>query len=96
MQRLCVCGKPVEAGMRLCEECYVAYGRDSAKWPEWVKFLTNDIQRETRYESRHRDMVIDDDVFVSPNARANLNAAKQYPNMDFEEFREFLHETGTE
>ena len=96
MRRICVCGKPVESGMRLCKECHAKYGNDSSKWPNWVKFLINDIQRETRYEGRHRDAVICDDLFITPNARANLQLAKQFPNMDFEEFKEFLHDTGNE
>ena len=96
MNRLCVCGKLIKNGMRLCPACYKEYGTNSAKWPEWVQFLVGDIKREMRYESKHRDEVICDDVFMTPQARANLQMAKQFPNMEFEEFREYLHDTGNE
>jgi hypothetical protein len=86
MQRTCVCGKPIANNMRLCKNCYLKYGSDSSEWPEWVKFMVNDIKREVRYEERHKDNIFIDEYFVSPEARRNLTKAKRNPEMDFEDF----------
>ncbi len=96
MQKTCVCGKLIPNGIALCKDCREQYGSDSKTWPDWVKFLVADTHRVYRYEGRHRDEAICDDVFITPKARVNLQMAKQFPNMELEEFREYLHDTGNE
>ena len=53
--KLCaVCGekrKPWRLKYDLCDDCYKEYGKDRTTWPEWVRFLVNDFQRQ-RYRRR--------------------------------------------
>lgn len=51
MQRLCVCGKPLNGRRHLCPECASIYGNRS-DWPEWLRFWINDTEREIRYERK--------------------------------------------
>lgn len=56
MERLCPCGKQIRANWRLCSECVEIYGIDSQEWPEWLRWMVSDIQREIDYE-RNRNYV---------------------------------------
>ena len=46
MQRRCACGKPIRGKAHLCAACLSIYGSDRAEWPEWLKFMVNDLERE--------------------------------------------------
>jgi len=52
MQRRCVCGKPIKGKTHLCADCLEIYGTDRTDWPEWLKFLVNDLDREYAAEKR--------------------------------------------
>lgn len=53
MQKRCViCGKVITNGFDLCESCLQEYGRDKSQYPEWLKFLIADTNRERRQERR--------------------------------------------
>ena len=53
MQNRCViCGKVITNGFNLCESCLREYGRDKSRYPEWLKFLIADTNREVRQERR--------------------------------------------
>ena len=50
MERLCPCGKKIPAKWRLCRECVEIYGTAPSEWPEWLRWMVSDIQREIDYE----------------------------------------------
>ena len=50
MERQCVCGQRITGRNHLCKECLVIYGTNRAEWPEWLKFLVNDIDREQKQD----------------------------------------------
>jgi len=53
MQKHCViCGKVITNGFDLCESCLQEYGRNKSQYPEWLKFLIADTNREIRQERR--------------------------------------------
>ena len=53
MQNRCViCGKVITNGFNLCESCLREYGLDKSQYPEWLKFLIADTNREIRQERR--------------------------------------------
>lgn len=56
MERLCPCGKKIPSKWRLCRECAEIYGVDSKEWPEWLRWMVADIQREIDYE-RNRNYI---------------------------------------
>lgn len=44
------CGKSITWRFAICSECEQEYGSKPEEWPEWLRFLWNDIQRERRQE----------------------------------------------
>ena len=46
MKKRCVCGKAIPYKWSLCARCSNIHGMDRDKWPEWLTFQVNDIQRE--------------------------------------------------
>lgn len=48
----CICQKIITNGFDLCESCLNEYGRDKTQYPEWLKFLIADNNREMRQERR--------------------------------------------
>ena len=50
MHHKCVCARNIIGNNELCNECLAIYGAHRAEWPEWLKFLVNDIKRELRRE----------------------------------------------
>ncbi len=52
MQRRCACGKPIKGKVHLCVACLEIYGSDRAEWPEWLKFMVNDLEREYASDRR--------------------------------------------
>jgi hypothetical protein len=62
----CCCDSPIGTKGHLCTDCLAEYGKDRTKWPEWLRFLVHDVQREAAYESRHRELYLpDDELFPS-------------------------------
>lgn len=51
MRKTCVCGKCITRG-DLCNICLNIYGANRSEWPEWLKFLVNDMRKELRRERR--------------------------------------------
>ncbi len=46
MNKRCVCGKRIPFRWSLCARCSNIHGMDRDKWPQWLAFQVNDIQRE--------------------------------------------------
>ena len=61
MQRYCVCGMPIPMDWTLCPECLEVYGDDVEEWPEWLRWLTADIQRELDWDRNHDELPLPDD-----------------------------------
>ena len=64
MQRYCVCGKMIAGRRKLCPECASIYG-SWGEYPEWLKFMLADMEREYRMEereARHSEFSLDDDT----------------------------------
>jgi len=57
MMRNCVCGKTITLNSRLCSECAEIYGLEPNEWPEWLRWMLSDIQRDVQYEHTHNDHV---------------------------------------
>src|SRR3990172_3937017 len=51
-QRECPCGRLITGKRELCRECVDVYGDERDEWPEWLRFLVNDLQRELKSELR--------------------------------------------
>jgi hypothetical protein len=47
------CGTTITNKFAICIQCEQSYGSRPADWPEWLRFLWNDIQRERRRNKRH-------------------------------------------
>ena len=52
MHRRCACGKPIIGKVHLCSACLEIYGENRAEWPEWLKFMVNDLEREYTADKR--------------------------------------------
>ena len=52
MIRCCPCGQPIRGKAHLCVTCLEIYGAIRADWPEWLKYMVNDMEREYSYERR--------------------------------------------
>ncbi len=61
MEKRCICGKHVLPHHNLCKECFDIYGARK-EWPEWLKWLVSDVQREWSYENRHHDLEFFDET----------------------------------
>jgi len=46
------CGRVVTWQFALCKDCEKIYGSSAYMWPEWLRFLWADIQRERRRQHR--------------------------------------------
>ena len=46
------CGRWITYRFAICAECEGRYGRSARKWPDWLRFLWNDTQRERRRNKR--------------------------------------------
>jgi hypothetical protein len=87
--RRCVCGKPIRLRDPLCKSCRELYGSKAREWPDWVKFLVSDEQREIdRMRMHDYDRQLDDEVSlpISDVAEHNLARARSFPEMSFDEF----------
>lgn len=77
MNRQCVCGKPIKINKRLCPECIAIYGTDPDEWPEWLRWLVGDIQRDIQYDYSHNDHV-SIDTGVTYDSSGNMKAKPKF------------------
>lgn len=47
------CGKWITYRFAICTDCETLYGNKARFWPDWLRFLWNDIQRERRANTRN-------------------------------------------
>lgn len=53
------CLKQKSPRFALCAACFEEYGRDIAKWPEWLRFLVRDNDRIKYAEQVQREYEVD-------------------------------------
>ena len=75
MERMCPCGKQVLPNRRLCQECGDIYGFNSAEWPEWLRFLVSDTQRQLDFDLKHNHLRLDD---IEPNGSGGYRAKREF------------------
>ena len=46
------CTKWITYRFAICAKCEERYGKSARKWPKWLRFLWNDIQRNRRRNKR--------------------------------------------
>ncbi len=46
------CGRWITYRFAICAECEKRYGNRAVGWPDWLRFLWNDIQRDRRRNKR--------------------------------------------
>lgn len=46
------CTKWITYRFAICANCEKRYGRSARNWPDWLRFLWNDIQRNRRRNKR--------------------------------------------
>lgn len=49
------CSNWITYRFAICAECEQKYGRSAKEWPDWLRFLWNDIQKERRRTKRIRE-----------------------------------------
>ena len=49
------CSNWITYRFAICADCEQKYGRSAKEWPDWLRFLWNDIQKERRRAKRIRD-----------------------------------------
>ena len=74
MERMCPCGKQVLPNRRLCQECGDIYGFNSAEWPEWLRFLVSDTQRQLDFDLKHNHLRLDD---IEPNGSGGYRPKRE-------------------
>ena len=87
--RHCYCGKVIRLRDSLCKDCRLQFGSDSSKWPEDVKFIVADEQKELDRSRLHDfDYPFFDETFIpiSQDSTINFKKATRNPEMDFEDF----------
>ena len=55
------CGKVITWSFALCSECEQIYGNSPYNWPDWLRYLWQDIQRERRRVKRQAENEINYD-----------------------------------
>jgi hypothetical protein len=48
------CSQWITYRFAICSKCEKTYGKSARKWPEWLRFLWNDTQRERRRNKKVR------------------------------------------
>jgi hypothetical protein len=56
----CVCGADIPLNRSLCADCLQRYGRRASEWPDWVRWLVRDRQRELDADRYHDELALDD------------------------------------
>ena len=55
------CGQWITYRFAICATCEQEYGRSAKNWPDWLRFLWNDTQRERR---RHKKINTNEITFA--------------------------------
>lgn len=76
MTRYCPCGRVVSVNRGICEECGKIYGYDREEWPDWLRFMVNDITREELNNIRHDEVSYNDGI--EPNGRGGYRAKREF------------------
>jgi hypothetical protein len=48
------CEKPITWKFAICSDCEKIYGNTSTQWPDWLRYLWSQTQRERRREKNKR------------------------------------------
>lgn len=75
MERYCVCGKSIQNNRRLCKECGEIYGYIPSEWPEWLRWLVNDMQRSLDQERNHNTLGLEE---VESNGHGGYRAKQDF------------------
>lgn len=60
MGRVCaVCSKVIRSHGPLCFECMSKHGRTRSQWPDFVRFMVSDYEKQRHYERRHPHISLD-------------------------------------
>jgi len=72
MNKQCACGNTIPFVWSLCPACLDVYGTIRAEWPEWLRFLVNDLNRESKANARHDEIAYNDE-FDYANLRVTVD-----------------------
>jgi hypothetical protein len=72
MARFCPCGKAISNKRWLCAGCGSIYGYTAADWPDWLRLIVNDNNREELAFKRHE--TLDYETDIEPNGRGGYRA----------------------
>lgn len=75
MARFCPCGKAISNKRWICVECGEIYGYDRSEWPEWLRFVVNDNNREELNCNRHIEIPLSE---LEPNGRGGYRAKSDF------------------
>jgi len=56
------CGKTITWQFAICTSCEQKYGSGPKVWPEWLRFLWRDTQRERRQNQRQNRYEVNTDL----------------------------------
>ena len=76
MARFCPCGKAINNRRRICAECGEIYGYVASEWPEWLRMLVNENNREFMEESRRDELSLEREI--EPNGRGGYRAKREF------------------
>ena len=62
MRKVCSCGKEIPFTWSLCSACLKKYGADRNKWPAWLLFHVNDLNREMMADRLHDETTYNDEL----------------------------------
>ena len=83
MKKRCVCGKAIPYKWSLCARCSNIYGMDRDKWPKWLTFQVNDIQREINTMRNNPDVPYRDSwVYYGEGEGRQLHSAPIVPGRE--------------
>lgn len=75
MARYCPCGKPISNRRRICAECGEIYGYIPSEWPEWLRLIVNDYNREELECRRHEHFHLDE---IESNGNGGYRAKREF------------------
>lgn len=84
MHRCLVCGKTITWRFAICTDCEQIYGSKATGWPEWLRFMWADEQRERRRarQSQVFEVPLDDyleqETVGLPNGRKQRRHRNEY------------------
>ena len=76
MAKLCACGTEIKNNRSLCLECGEIYGYDPKDWPEWLRWLVSDIQREHMDDLVHKHLSYEDEI--EPNGNGGYRPKREF------------------